>query len=61
MLPNQSRIDQIEGIIDAHSEKAPAEAMSEVMSIAEEFAASTPMVYPPGPGGAFGRVINQPA
>ncbi len=55
------RIDQIEGIIDAHSERAPDEAMAEVMQAAEEFAAGSPMVYPPDPGGAFGRQINQRA
>lgn len=55
------RLDQIDGIIHAHSESAPAEAMAEVMSIAEEFAASTPMVYPPQSGGAFGREIKQRA
>ncbi len=52
------RIDQIEGIIEAHSERAPDEAMAEVMAIAEEFAASSPMVYPPQPGGAFGREVK---
>ena len=59
------RIEQIEGIIEAHSERAPAEAMAEVRGIADEFAASTPMTYPPGPGGAFGREsrtkVGQPA
>lgn len=55
------RIDQVEGIIAAHSQSAPAEAMAEVMSIAEEFAAGSPMVYPPGPGGAFGREVRQQA
>lgn len=52
------RIDQVEGIIEAHSERAPDEAMAEVMSIAEEFAASSPMVYPPQAGGAFGREVK---
>jgi aryl-alcohol dehydrogenase-like predicted oxidoreductase len=52
------RVEQIDGIIEAHSERAPEEAMSEVMKIAEEFAASTPMLYPPGPGGAFGREVK---
>ncbi len=55
------RIDQVEGIIEAHSERAPNEAMAEVMSIAEEFAAASPMVYPPNPGGAFGRETRQRA
>lgn len=55
------RIDQIEGIIEAHSERAPDEAMAEVMQIAEEFADSTPMVYPPQSGGAFGRELTKRA
>ena len=51
------RIDQIEGTIAAHSEKAPADVMKQVMEIAEEYAANTPMAYPPPSGGAFGREI----
>ncbi len=52
------RIDQIEGIIDAHSERAPDDAMAEVLAIADEFAASNPMLYPPRPGGASGRPVE---
>ena len=55
------RIDQIEGIIDAHSERAPDDAMADVMEIAEEFAAGNPMVYPPQSGTAFSQAVTQQA
>ena len=55
------RVDQIEGIIEAHSVRAPDDVMAEVMEIAKEFAASSPMVYPPQPAGAFGREIARRA
>ncbi len=38
---------QIDGVLDAWSEKAPDEVMAEVRSVAEEFAANSPMNYPP--------------
>jgi aryl-alcohol dehydrogenase-like predicted oxidoreductase len=52
------RVEQIEGTIAAHSDRAPDDAMAEVRAIADEFAASTPMAYPPPSGGAFGREIK---
>ncbi|MCH7735000.1 MAG: aldo/keto reductase [Chloroflexi bacterium] len=41
------RVDQIESTLDALSEDAPEDVMSMVREIAEEFAASTPVTYPP--------------
>ena len=50
------RIDQLDGILDAWSQPADAETMAEVRAIADEFAASAPMNYPPASGGAFGTL-----
>ena len=47
------RIDQLDGILDAWSQPASPEAMAEVRSIADEFAAAAPMNYPPGSGQAL--------
>jgi aryl-alcohol dehydrogenase-like predicted oxidoreductase len=55
------RIDQVEGIIEAHSERAPDDVMAEVAAVADEFAASSPMTYPPAPSGAAGQVPSKPA
>jgi aryl-alcohol dehydrogenase-like predicted oxidoreductase len=55
------RIDQVEGIIAAHSERPPDEVMAEVSEAANEFAANSPMLYPPQSGGSFGRVVQNPA
>ncbi len=52
------RIDQLDGILDAWSQPAPPEAMAEVRSIADEFAAVSPMNYPPVSGQAFGTIAN---
>ncbi len=50
------RIDQLDGILEAWSETASDEAMSEVRQIAEEFAAGAPINYPPNSGDAFGTL-----
>ena len=47
------RIDQLDGTLDAWSESASDEAMSEVRAIADEFAANAPMNYPPNAGRPF--------
>ncbi len=47
------RIDQLDEILDAWSESASDEVMSEVHAIANEFAASAPMNYPPNAGQPF--------
>ena len=47
------RIDQLEGTLDAWSESASDEAMSEVRAIADEFADNAPMNYPPNAGRPF--------
>ena len=46
------RIDQLDGILEAWSRPASKEAMTEVRAIADEFAASAPMNYPPASGQA---------
>ena len=46
------RLDQLDGILDAWSERASAEAMSEVRAIADEFQSVEPMNYPPQSGQA---------
>jgi aryl-alcohol dehydrogenase-like predicted oxidoreductase len=46
------RIDQLDGILDAWSRPASADAMAEVREIADEFAASATMNYPPASGQA---------
>ena len=46
-------IDQLDGTLDAWSETASDEAMSEVRAIADEFAANSPMNYPPNAGQPF--------
>ena len=46
------RLDQLDGILDAWSERASEEAMSEVRAIADEFQAVEPMNYPPHSGQA---------
>ena len=46
------RLDQLDGILDAWSERASEEAMSEVRAIADEFQAVEPMNYPPQSGQA---------
>ncbi len=46
------RIDQLDGILEAWSRRASDEAMAEVRAIADDFAASQPMNYPPAPGQA---------
>ena len=46
-------IDQLDGTLDAWSETASDEAMSEVRAIADEFAANAPMNYPPNAGQPF--------
>ena len=50
------RIDQLDGILDAWSTPASEEAMAEVRSIADDFASSAPMNYPPSSGDAFGTM-----
>ena len=52
------RIDQLDGTLDAWSESASEEAMSEVRAIADEFATKAPMNYPPDAGQAFGSVAR---
>ena len=47
------RTDQLDGTLDAWSETASDEAMSEVRAIANEFAANAPMNYPPNAGQPF--------
>ena len=46
------RLDQLDGILDAWSERASEEAMSEVRAIADEFQAVELMNYPPQSGQA---------
>ena len=46
------RLDQLDGILDAWSERASEEAMSEVRAIADEFQSVEPMNYPPQSGQA---------
>jgi len=46
-------IDQLDGTLDAWSETASDEAMSEVRAIADEIAANAPMNYPPNAGQPF--------
>ena len=46
------RMDQLDGILSAWSESASEEAMAEVRAIADDFAASAPMNYPPASGQA---------
>ncbi len=46
------RIDQLDGILDAWSRSASDDAMAEVRAIADDFAASVPMNYPPASGQA---------
>ena len=46
------RLDQLDGILDAWSEPASEDAMSEVRAIADEFQAVEPMNYPPQSGQA---------
>ncbi len=41
------RVDQAESTLEALSEDAPEDVMSRVREIAEEFAANTPVTYPP--------------
>ena len=53
------RIDQLGGTLDAWSESASEEAMSEVRAIADEFATRAPMNYPPDAGQAFGAVPRE--
>ncbi len=50
------RIEQLDGILDAWSQPAAAETMAEVRTVADDFAASAPMNYPPASGGAFGTL-----
>ncbi len=49
-------MDQLQGILDAWSDKAPPEAMREVRTIADEFATTAVMNYPPNSGQAFGTM-----
>ena len=46
------RIDQLDGILDAWSQPASEDAMTQVRKIADDFAASEPMNYPPASGQA---------
>ncbi len=41
--------EQVTGVLDAWQNEPPKEAMSEVKAIADAFAASSPMDYPPAP------------
>ena len=52
------RIDQLDGILDAWSRAASEEAMAEVREIADDFAASAQMNYPPAPGQASGTITR---
>ena len=49
-------VEQVQGVLDAWSETAPEEAMTDVRAIANEFESQAPMTYPPGSGQAFGRL-----
>lgn len=50
------KVEQVEGVLEAWSESAPAEVMAEVREVADEFEAQAPMVYPPKSGQAFGTL-----
>ncbi len=52
------RIDQLDGILEAWSRRVSDEAMAEVRTIADDFAASEPMNYPPAPGQASVLTTN---
>ena len=52
------RIDQLDGILEAWSRRVSDEAMAEVRAIADDFAASEPMNYPPAPGQASVLTTN---
>ena len=52
------RIDQLDGILEAWSRAASEEAMAEVREIADDFAASAQMNYPPAPGQASGTITR---
>jgi len=49
-------VEQIQNILNAWSESAPDEVMSEVRTIANDFESKAPMTYPPDPGQAFGTL-----
>ena len=50
-------IDQVTSTLDAWSERAPGDVMSEVRKIADDYAASSPMLYPPAAGAPFVRQV----
>ena len=52
------RIDQLDGILEVWSRRVSDEAMAEVRAIADDFAASEPMNYPPAPGQASVLTTN---
>ena len=52
------RIDQLDGILEAWSRRVSDEAMAEVRAIADDFAGSEPMNYPPAPGQASVLTTN---
>ena len=54
------RIDQLNGTLDAWSERASDEAMAKVSEIADDLAAAAPMNYPPQSGQAF-RTVQRAA
>lgn len=50
--------EQLQSTLDAWSEKAPPEIMAEVRQLADDFAASSPMLYPPPAGTPFVRQVS---
>ena len=49
-------VEQVQGVLSAWSESAPAEVMAEVREVADEFESRAPMTYPPPSGEAFGTI-----